>query len=110
MATAKLLLSDLVSTVDRVPSNYIRPISDRPNLSDVRVSEDQSIPLIDLEGLDGPNHSRIIQNIGLACQQDGFFQVHALHNTNMNELILASSYQSNMGAFPLTFFFVRLLN
>ncbi|KAL3577303.1 hypothetical protein D5086_022586 [Populus alba] len=73
--TAKLLLADLASSgVKQIPSNYIRPISDRPNLSDVQIS-DGSIPLIDLHGLNGPNHSTIIQQIGRACQRDGFFQV-----------------------------------
>ncbi|KAH9678362.1 protein DMR6-LIKE OXYGENASE 1 [Citrus sinensis] len=47
-ATTKLLLSDLASTVESVTSNYIRPISDRPNLTEVQIS-DGSIPLIDLQ-------------------------------------------------------------
>ncbi|KAH9678356.1 protein DMR6-LIKE OXYGENASE 2 [Citrus sinensis] len=47
-ATTKLLLSDLASTVKSVPSNYIRPISDRPNLTEVQIS-DGSIPLVDLQ-------------------------------------------------------------
>ncbi|KAM7525971.1 hypothetical protein LguiA_015873 [Lonicera macranthoides] len=88
MATAKQLLSDLISTVNHVPSNYIRPISERPNLSNVRVSV-ESIPLIDLEGLDGPNHSHIIQQIGLACQQDGFFQVknHGVPQSEIDNML-----------------------
>lgn len=32
-------------------------------------------PLIDLQGLHGPSHSHIIQNISQACQSYGFFQV-----------------------------------
>ncbi|KAF8379894.1 hypothetical protein HHK36_027359 [Tetracentron sinense] len=75
MATTKLLLADLVSGVNHVPSSYIRPISDRPNLHDVQLS-DGSIPLIDLQGLYGPNHSDIIKEIGQACRNDGFFQVY----------------------------------
>ena len=74
MAANKLLLTDLISTVKQVPSNYIRPISDRPNLSDVQVS-DVSIPLIDLQDLYGPKRSDILKQIALACQLDGFFQV-----------------------------------
>ncbi|ESR34926.1 hypothetical protein CICLE_v10006688mg [Citrus x clementina] len=35
-ATTKLLLSNLASTVKSVPSNYIRPISDCPNLTEVK--------------------------------------------------------------------------
>ena len=76
-SATKVLLTDLASSVNRVPSNYIRPISDRPNLSDVQ-SSDASIPLIDLQGLQGPSHSNIIKQIGQACQQEGFFQVLTL--------------------------------
>ncbi|KAL0006500.1 hypothetical protein SO802_014061 [Lithocarpus litseifolius] len=69
--TTKVLLTDLASSVNHVPSNYIRPISDRPNLFDVQPS-DASIPHIDLQGLHGPDHSIDIKQIGQACQQDGF--------------------------------------
>ncbi|KAH9678357.1 protein DMR6-LIKE OXYGENASE 2 [Citrus sinensis] len=72
-ATTKLLLSDLASTVKSVPSNYIRPISDRPNLTEVQIS-DGSIPLVDLQVLNGPSRLDIIKQIGQACQHDGFFQ------------------------------------
>lgn len=71
---SKPLLSDLASTVSHVPSNFIRPLDERPNLQDVR-SLDASIPIIDLHGLDGPNRSDIIQKIGHACQNYGFFQI-----------------------------------
>ncbi|GLT65902.1 hypothetical protein SLA2020_383020 [Shorea laevis] len=74
MAATKLLLTDFASTVNHVPSNYIRPISDRPNLADVQTSDD-SIPVIDLQGLYGPNHSVIVHQIGQACQEYGFLQV-----------------------------------
>ncbi|KAL3742818.1 hypothetical protein ACJRO7_018168 [Eucalyptus globulus] len=71
MATAatKLLL------IDRVPNNYIRPEADRPNLTEVGASDASTIPLIDLQGLFGPNRDDIIRQIGEACQQDGFFQI-----------------------------------
>ena len=74
MATkTKPLLTDLVSTVSSVPQNYVRPESDRPNLNEVTF--DHSIPLVDLQGLYGPNHSSVIKEIGEACQNYGFFQV-----------------------------------
>ncbi|KAL3742807.1 hypothetical protein ACJRO7_018161 [Eucalyptus globulus] len=71
MATpaTKLLL------IDRVPNNYIRPQADRPNLTEVEASDASTIPLIDLQGLFGPNRDDIIRQIGKACQQDGFFQI-----------------------------------
>ncbi|KAK9059379.1 hypothetical protein SSX86_021999 [Deinandra increscens subsp. villosa] len=71
----RLLLSDLVSSdkIDQVPSNYIRPISQRPNLQSV--SHDLSIPLIDLHDLFGPDRGHVIDRIGRACRDYGFFQV-----------------------------------
>ncbi|XP_058223168.1 protein DMR6-LIKE OXYGENASE 2-like [Rhododendron vialii] len=76
MSRMNLLLTDLVYGVNHVPSNYIRPISDRPNLTEVEKSEGSNlIPVIDLQGLHGPDHSHVIAKIGLACQHHGFFQV-----------------------------------
>ncbi|XP_058221885.1 protein DMR6-LIKE OXYGENASE 2-like [Rhododendron vialii] len=76
MSRMNLLLTDLVSSVNHVPSNYIWPISDRPNLTEVEKSEGSNlIPVIDLQGLHGPDHSHVIAKIGLACQHHGFFQV-----------------------------------
>ncbi|XP_008783539.1 protein DMR6-LIKE OXYGENASE 1-like [Phoenix dactylifera] len=71
----KVLLSDLVSSfVEYVPSNYIRPASDRPDLLNVETS-DTTIPIVDLQGLAGTNRSRVVEEIGIACENDGFFQV-----------------------------------
>jgi hypothetical protein len=75
MATSKPLLSDLVAGEAHIPSNYIRPTYDRPNLHEVE-SFDGAIPLIDLQDLNGPNRSDIIQQIGVACRNYGFFQVN----------------------------------
>ncbi|EOY23819.1 hypothetical protein QUC31_008451 [Theobroma cacao] len=88
MAATKLLLTDLASSVKQVPFNYIRPISDRPNLSDVQVS-DVSLPLIDLQDLYGPNRSDILKQIALACEHDGFFQVknHGISEALINNML-----------------------
>ncbi|KAI8546100.1 hypothetical protein RHMOL_Rhmol07G0090000 [Rhododendron molle] len=76
MSRMNLLLTDLVSSVNHVPSYYIWPISDRPNLTEVEKSEGSNlIPVIDLQGLYGLDHSHVIAKIGLACQHHGFFQV-----------------------------------
>jgi len=80
-AAAKVLLTDLASGIDRVPDNYIRSEDDRPNLTEVEASDASSIPLVDLQGLSGPNRDDIIRQIGRACQQDGFFQVRYLYIT-----------------------------
>ncbi|XP_068305773.1 protein DMR6-LIKE OXYGENASE 2-like [Pyrus communis] len=88
-STTKLLLTDLMSGVNHVPSNYIRPFSDRPNLTDVQTSDASSIPLIDLKDLHGPKHSDIIKQIGLACQTDGFFLVknHGVPETMIKNML-----------------------
>ncbi|XP_044481161.1 protein DMR6-LIKE OXYGENASE 1-like [Mangifera indica] len=87
--STKLLLSDFASTVQNVPSNYIRPINERPNLTQVQVSDASSVPLIDLDGLDGPCHSEIIEQIALACQHEGFFQVknHGISGEMINNML-----------------------
>lgn len=79
MAEKLVLVSDMASTMKQVPSNFIRPLGDRPNLQGVVQSSDVSIPLIDLQDLHGPNRSHIIQQIDQACQNYGFFQVCKLH-------------------------------
>lgn len=76
-----LLLSDLNSDV--VPIHYIRPISERPNLTDVITSD---IPIVDLRGIDGADHSSIVKAIGLACQSDGFFQVGSIQSSLLQYL------------------------
>ncbi|KAK6142889.1 hypothetical protein DH2020_023237 [Rehmannia glutinosa] len=53
-----------------LPTNYIRPKSDRPKLCEV--SDCNDIPVIDL----GCQHkNRLIKQIGDACRDYGFFQV-----------------------------------
>lgn len=83
------LLSDLASVVNHVPSNYIRPIYDRPNLSDLQISDDSSIPFIDMNGLHDHNHSDVIKQIGIACQNDGFFQIknHGIPEELINKML-----------------------
>ncbi|XP_062157441.1 protein DMR6-LIKE OXYGENASE 2-like [Alnus glutinosa] len=91
MATAKPLLSDLVAGKSHVPSNYIRPTYDRPNLNEVE-SFDGAIPLIDLQDLNGPNRSYIIEQIGLACRNYGFFQAknHGISEAAIDNMLRVS--------------------
>lgn len=102
MATTKQLLSDLVSGVSSVPSNYIRPISDRPNLDEV--SLDNPIPLIDLQGLNGSNRSDVVREIGQACQEYGFFQVCLIKLAHTSQVLL---YLLKLS---LMIFFVKVKN
>ncbi|XP_009335249.2 protein DMR6-LIKE OXYGENASE 2 [Pyrus x bretschneideri] len=85
------LLSDLVSGATHVPSNYVRPAHDRPNLDQVQ-SSDHSIPLINLQGLEDSRRSDIIKQIGLACQDYGFFQVqnHGIEEAVIDNMLSVS--------------------
>lgn len=61
-----------------VPPSYIRPPHQRPDLSQVSFSD--HLPLIDLTSLQdaqscATSHLQLIQNIRLACQNWGFFQI-----------------------------------
>eukprot|EP00253_Pinus_taeda_P031131 PITA_31131 len=57
----------------QVQDKYILPPSERPHLSEVSYSE--SILVVDLQDLDGPNRTRVVEEIRHACEEDGFFQV-----------------------------------
>lgn len=87
-STTKLLLTDMVLGVDHVPSNYVRPPSERPNFKDVQAS-DVSIPLIDLQDLQGPGRPDVVKQIGQACQHDGFFQIknHGVSETMISNML-----------------------
>ncbi|PWA75999.1 2-oxoglutarate (2OG) and Fe(II)-dependent oxygenase superfamily protein [Artemisia annua] len=71
----RLLVSDLVTVdkINQVPSNYIRPLSERPNLR--HVSSHETIPIIDLHDLNSPKRCHVINQIRDACREYGFFQV-----------------------------------
>lgn len=57
-----------------LPASYIRPEHERPKLSEVM--ECENVPVIDLGCED---KSLTIKQIGLACQEYGFFQVPQRH-------------------------------
>ncbi|KAI5657503.1 hypothetical protein M9H77_26296 [Catharanthus roseus] len=54
----------------RLPESYVRPESERPNLSEV--SDCQNVPVIDLGSGD---RTLIVRQVGDACRDYGFFQV-----------------------------------
>ena len=60
-----------------LPQHFIRPPTERPRLDDVVLSLD-SIPLVDVQGLLCESiRPQIIEQIGRACAEYGFFQVFA---------------------------------
>ncbi|XP_068650861.1 protein DMR6-LIKE OXYGENASE 2-like [Aristolochia californica] len=91
MTTAQPVLTDALSRSSFIPSHYIRPLSDRPYVERVQPG-DVSIPLIDFEGFEGPNRSRIVAEIGKACRNDGFFQVknHGIQKCFIENLLRVS--------------------
>jgi hypothetical protein len=72
-----------------VQGKYILPPNERPQLSEVSYSE--SIPVVDLKDLDGPNRAGVVQEIRHACEEDGFFQVrdilpsHLINNYRLSK-------------------------
>ena len=61
----------------QVHDKYILPPHERPQMISDQVScYSESIPVVDLKDLDGPNRTRVIQEIRRVCEEDGFFQVH----------------------------------
>ncbi|KAM0830779.1 hypothetical protein ACQ4PT_065990 [Festuca glaucescens] len=74
-AMANPLLSDRVARSTKVPSSHVRAVGDRPDLANVDHESGASIPLIDLKQLEGPGRRRVVEAIGSACENDGFFMV-----------------------------------
>ncbi|KAH6813136.1 2-oxoglutarate and oxygenase superfamily protein [Perilla frutescens var. frutescens] len=68
----------------RLPSSYIRDESERPRLCEVDVSN--NIPVIDLSC---PDRTLVIQQIGQACREYGFFQVinHGVSKESVDKII-----------------------
>jgi len=71
----------------QVQDNYILPPNERPQLSEVSYS--QGIPVVDLKDLDGPNRTKVVQQIRCACEEDGFFQIvnHGVPETVMKSMM-----------------------
>ena len=80
---AVLYTQQLSSGIEKLMSNgvnhlevhdrYILPPHERPQMSQGSYSE--SIPVVDLRDLDGPNRTTVVHEIQRACEEDGFFQV-----------------------------------
>eukprot|EP00253_Pinus_taeda_P029072 PITA_29072 len=56
-----------------VQDRYILPPHERPHKSEISYSE--SLPVVDLKDLDGPNRMAVVHQIRRVCEEDGFFQI-----------------------------------
>ncbi|CAL9005887.1 unnamed protein product [Prunus brigantina] len=62
----------------RVPSKYILPINERPNLGDTRVNAGNlnlKLPVIDFTQFQGSDRCQAIHSLEKACREFGFFQL-----------------------------------
>jgi len=77
--------------IHAIPDIYIRPLEQRPLLLDSHQHEDDQLPLIDLAYLhgDGEGRGAVVEAIGQACRQWGFFLVknHDVPESSMKELM-----------------------
>lgn len=90
-----LLLSDLLSSHPaHVPSKYIRPESDRPDLF-IAETSNATIRAVDLQGLAGADRSQVVEEIGLACKNDGFFLVVLYLSVNLLHDMMHYIYHSS---------------
>ncbi|XP_050203676.1 protein DOWNY MILDEW RESISTANCE 6 [Mercurialis annua] len=76
-----------------LPENYVRPASERPRLSEVLTCDD--VPVIDLSS---ENHAQIVEQIGYACTNYGFFQVvnHAVADEAVAGMLLVAKEFFNL--------------
>jgi len=72
-----------------VQDKYILPPHERPQMISEVSCYSESIPVVDLKDLDGPNRTRLVQEIRRACEEDGFFQIvnHGVPETVMKNMM-----------------------
>ncbi|PKA48031.1 Flavonol synthase/flavanone 3-hydroxylase [Apostasia shenzhenica] len=92
------LLSDVASQLTSVPSQYVRRLSDRPDLAAV-TAPGSAIPVIDLAGADGPDRHEVVAAVGMACQTAGFFLVK---NHGISEEVMANMLNVSREFFRLS--------
>ncbi|KAM1140065.1 hypothetical protein EV1_039768 [Malus domestica] len=75
----------------RVPSKYILPVQERPDLGDTwnASKHNLKLPVIDFTQLQGSNRSEVIESLANACEEFGFFQLinHGIKDDVILEMI-----------------------
>ncbi|XP_047963260.1 probable 2-oxoglutarate-dependent dioxygenase SLC1 [Salvia hispanica] len=62
--------------IEHVPSKYVLPASERPNVSSPEAElGDLRLPVIDFAHLQGPNRRQALESLAYACEHFGFFQL-----------------------------------
>lgn len=81
------LISNGINSLQNIPDGYIRTPSERPRLNEVVLSD--SIPLVDLEHMNGSARHMVIHKITHACQQHGIFQIvnHGVHEKVIQNML-----------------------
>ncbi|KAH9316217.1 hypothetical protein KI387_024844, partial [Taxus chinensis] len=79
--------------LQKLPTNYVLPPSERPNATPVAVTPGSRLPVIDISGLGAARHSEVVAAIGKACQDFGFFQVvnHGVPASMIRDMIRVTS-------------------
>eukprot|EP01018_Ginkgo_biloba_P022784 Gb_04355 [translate_table: standard] len=80
----------LVDTgIHSIPQIYVRPFDQRPGHDISTQVQDQELPLIDIADLEGEGRSAVVQAIGQACHQWGFFLVknHGVSESTMDAMM-----------------------
>ncbi|KAF5189567.1 Feruloyl coa ortho-hydroxylase [Thalictrum thalictroides] len=63
------------SGISEVPELYIQPVHERFNKTNINAAQVVQLPLIDLSGLDGPEHDQVEKALVKAAETFGFFYV-----------------------------------
>ncbi|KAK6140116.1 hypothetical protein DH2020_026114 [Rehmannia glutinosa] len=82
--------------IEHVPSKYILPAAERPNVnSEKNASPDElnlNLPIIDFAELQGPNRAQVLKSLAYACENYGFFQLvnHGIPEEIINNMVNVS--------------------
>lgn len=61
--------------ITRVPSKYIFPFPDRPQITSSEQKPKLKLPVIDIGELLSADRTRVLETLDRACKEYGFFQV-----------------------------------
>ncbi|KAG6490480.1 probable 2-oxoglutarate-dependent dioxygenase SLC1 [Zingiber officinale] len=86
--------------ITRVPSKYIFPISDRPQIMSSAQKPKIKFPVIDIGKLLSEDRTRVLETLDQACKEYGFFQVV---NHGIDDVVIQRMIDSGKQFFELPF-------